>query len=244
MEDAVTIRRTVNGSSLPFTIERVDDKLRWRASLPGASAWDRAAQSLRLLQAEGAGAMDLLALSLPASWLVDSKASSRTMHRWLSRSYLEPWSVIFDVIGRRTLPEDWLVAPTARREAVAEAVATLVHGAPDGPPLAADDGASLAAVTKTLALLRPQTVPMMDDAALAFALELVPMPATPGRPTAKASAFVPMMDWFARQVAACEPELYTIAARHELSILDAAQVLDRLVWMESWGNRLRARLGG
>lgn len=238
----ITIRRTVNGSLLPFTIEDADDKLRWRSLLPGASTWDRAAHALRLLQSDGAGATSLVPLALPASWLVDSRASSRTMQRWLGRPSLDAWSAILEAIDQETTPEDWLALPPPRRAAVVDAVAALVDGPLDGPPISPEDGSSLAAVTKALALLRPRLVPLMDDAALAFALELVPPPLTSERPVAPPSAFGPMLDWFSRQVIACESDLLAIASRHELAVLDAAQVLDRLLWMESWGNRLRARM--
>jgi hypothetical protein len=84
----------------------------------------------------------------------------------------------------------------------------------------------------------------MDDAALWFALELVPEPETADRPAARPGAFIPMLDWFAEQVTAAERPLMELAARHVLAVLDAAQTFDRLLWMASWGRRLRDKRGG
>lgn len=224
----LTILRTANGVALPWAIEEPDEKLAWRGGLPGASTFDRAAHTLRALQAEGVTAIDLLPVALPASWMVNSKATSHTMQRWLSPAAQGAWSTITTVIAFGLGPAEWLSLPQAEREAVTAAVkALIVAGDGDGD---GKDGASITSVTKVLALLRPQIVPLMDPAALRFALEIDPAPAS----------FVPMLDWFAREVVAHEEELVAIAVRHRLAVLDAAQVLDRLVWMESAGNRLRA----
>jgi hypothetical protein len=48
-----------------------------------------------------------------------------------------------------------------------------------------------------------------------------------------------MIDWFAEQVVSNEGELIAIAARHKHAVLDAPQVLDRLLWMDAWGERHR-----
>ena len=228
----LALTRTMNGAPATWTVAEAEEKLRWRAGLAGASTYDRAANTLRVLQAGGALAFDLLPLALPASWMVNAQATSRAMQRWLSPSRAEAWQALLEGIGADLSPEGWLALPSAEREGCARAVEALATGS---------DGESLAAVTKVLALLRPQIVPLMDDAALWFALELVPEPATADRPEAKASAFVPMLDWFAEQVIACEKPLIELAARHDRAILDAAQTLDRVLWMESWGEKLRAQ---
>ena len=226
----LAITRTVNGAASASTIGDPDEKLRWRGMLPGAMTYDRAAHALRALQAQGAAAIDLLPLALPASWMVNAKATSHAMQRWQSRASLEAWAAILDAIGFGLGPAEWLALPAQEREGATRAVAALATG---------EDGATLAAVSKVLALLRPQIIPLMDDAALWFAIELVPEPKTADAPAAPASAFAPMLDWFAEQVIASENELIAIAVRHELAVLDAAQVLDRLLWIESWGHRLR-----
>ena len=216
----LAITRTVNGVVGPWVIEEPDEKLAWRGGLPGASTFDRVAHTLRALQAEGAAAIDLLPLALPASWMVNTKATSHAMQRWLSPAAQAAWSTIMTVIAFGLAPAEWLSLPQAEREAGTE-VTTAAN----------DQSASITSVTKVLALLRPQIVPLMDAAALRFALEIDPVPAS----------FVPMLAWFAREVVAQEEELVAIAVRHRLAVLDAAQVLDRLVWMESAGNQLRAR---
>ena len=227
---SLAITRTVNGAPCAMTIEDVDAKLRWRHGLPGASTYDRAAHALRALQAQGAAAIDLLPLALPASWMVNAKATSHAMQGWLTRPSLEAWAVILDGIGFTLGPAEWLAVAPAERAEIARAVTALAHG---------EHGATLAAVTKVLALLRPQIVPLMDDAALWFSLDLVPEPKTADAPAAPPSAFAPMLDWFAEQIIASEKELIAAAVRHGGAVLDAAQVLDRVLWIESWGHRLR-----
>jgi hypothetical protein len=227
----LSITRTVHGTASAHSVEDADGKLLWRASLPGASTYDRAAHTLRALQAQGASAKDLLPLALPASWMVNAKATSRAMQRWLAPSSQGAWTTVLDSLGFGLSPSEWLGSPASERAAVARALGELATG---------EHGASVAAVSKVLALLRPQLVPLMDDAALWFALEAVPQPTTADTPSAPASAFVPMLDWFCEQVVACEKELIACAVRHDRAVLDAAQVLDRLVWVESWGHRLRA----
>ncbi|MBS2014777.1 MAG: hypothetical protein JST00_17950 [Deltaproteobacteria bacterium] len=230
----LTLTRRVGGTDVRHPIDDAAAKLDWRAELPGASTWDRAACSLRILQAEGANAVDLLPLAMPSSWLVNAKASSRAMQRWLARPALERWAALLEALPFELSPEEWLATGPDLREACTSHVAALAAAMPS-------EGTTLVAVTKVLALLRPQLVPLMDDAALAFALELVPAPESADRPTAGPEAFVPMLDWFAREALASERELVALAAGHTRAVLDGAQVLDRLLWVESWGERLRKR---
>lgn len=226
---ALTLTRRMNGAPTARTVEDADAKLRWRGTLAGASTYDRAAHALRVLQARGTDAFDLLPLAVPTSWMVNAKATSRAMQRWLSPG-ADAWRALLDGISTDLSTEEWIALPAAERESCARAVQALATGT---------DGESLASVTKVLALLRPQIVPLMDDAALWFALEIVPQPTSADRPSAPASAFVPMLDWFAEHVVSCDESLIELAARHDLAVLDAAQTLDRLVWMEPWGNTLR-----
>jgi hypothetical protein len=222
--------RIIDGASCTWTVADPDAKLTWRAALPGASCFDRVAHTLRALQAGGATAIDLLPLALPASWMVNAKASSRAMQRWLAPPAIDVWAALLERLSFNLAPAEWLAMASSDREPVAQAIEALATGA---------DGASLAAVTKVLALLRPQLVPLMDDAALWFALESVPEPSSADVPSAPASMFVPMLDWFAREVVSSEEGLIAIAVRHDRAVLDAAQTLDRLLWIESWGHRLR-----
>lgn len=226
----LSIQRTASGASFSHAVDDADAKLVWRSTLPGASTYDRAAHVLRRLQAEGTTAVDLLPLALPTSWMVNAKATSHAMQRWLARPALDAWTVLLDQLDSGLSPAEWLARPANERASVTAAVTVLASGG---------NGASLASVSKVLALLRPQLVPLMDDAALWFALELVAEPTTADSPSAPASAFIPMLDWFAGQVIASEEQLIALAVRHDRAVLDAAQVLDRLLWIESWGHRLR-----
>jgi hypothetical protein len=230
--EPLAIARTVDGTAKTVTIEDVDAKLVWRASLPGASTYDRAAHTLRALQGQGASAIDLLPLALPASWMVNAKATSHAMQEWLGPSFVDVWSVVLEGVGFVLSPGEWLALPSEERDAIAAAVTALAHGR---------NGATLAAVSKVLALLRPQLVPLMDDAAIWFATGEVSEPTTADAPSAPPTLFLPMMDWFARQVIASEKALVAAAVRHDRAVLDAAQVLDRVLWIESWGHRLRSR---
>lgn len=209
-------------------VEDADAKLAWRVSLPGASTYDRAADVLRRLQASGANAVDLLPLAMPTSWMVNAKANSRAMQRWQQKPMLDAWGALLELVAFDMAPDGWLATPADEKEMIGNLVAALASGA---------DGATLTAITKVLALLRPQLVPLMDDAAIAFALGLVPMPETAEKPSAPPSAFVPMLDWFARAVVDNDDALVGVAARHTAVTLDQAQTLDRLLWVESWGKR-------
>jgi len=226
---AVVVTRRIGGEATSWKIEDADGKLRWRAALPGASVFDRAAQALRERAAQGADPLDLLPLALPATWMVNAKATSRAMQHWLSPEVEPAWAALLETLAFDLAPEAWLALAPGSKELAGRAVEALATGV---------EGATLCAVTKVLALLRPQLVPLMDDAALWFALELVAEPKTADAPSAPPSAFVPMMDWFAGEVVANEAALIALAAEHDRAVLDATQTLDRLLWMESWGQRL------
>jgi hypothetical protein len=212
-----------------WSLEGAAEKLAWRARLPGASGYDRAAHSLRVLSANGADAMQLLPLALPTSWLVNARATSHVFQRWLAPPSRDAWALLLERLGPMASLEDWL-SMNAERADVERALKVLATGR---------DGATLCAVTKVLALLRPQLVPLMDDAAIAFAIGAVAMPETAEDPRAGIEAFAPMLDWFARAVTTAEAELISIAKTHAFAVLDAPQVLDRLLWFDSWGHRLK-----
>jgi hypothetical protein len=212
-------------------ISQPEEKLRARGALPGAHVYDQATHAMRVLQAGGADAAVLLPVAFSGSWLVNARASSRAFRAWLAPDALLEWARVLDTtenIG----PDGWLALGAEAKEACSVAIERLAS---------VGNAASLAAVSKVLALLRPQIAPLMDDAAIAFALGTIAEPETADDPKAPASCFVPMMDWFAREVGANEPALVALAAGHRSATLDAAQVLDRLLWVESWGYRV---LGG
>jgi hypothetical protein len=85
------------------------------------------------------------------------------------------------------------------------------------------------AISKVLALLVPDAVPLMPLPARAFVLgESAPE---------DARAFVAMIEWFAGAVQQGRTELASWAEAHEEVPLSAAQVLDRLLWFDSEGHR-------
>jgi hypothetical protein len=205
----------------PWRVLHAAEKLLVRGALPGAYGFDLAAHGARVARARGVGVRELLPLAMPTSWMVNNRAPSPTFRAWLTQR-TDAWVALCELLdgGAAAWPE---VSP-AERETVTSLVRTL-----------SIQGQGLCAISKVLAVLCPQTVPLLDDAAIAFALGLVPMPATADAPTATADALVVMLDWFSAAVRANEDALIALARDYALAPLDAAQVLDRLLWMESWG---------
>lgn len=204
---------------------RPADKLTLRGRLPGASGYDLAAQSLRSARAHGMPAADLLPPAFPGSWMVNNRVTSPVFQRWMAPPLADAWRVLVELLEGG--PEAWLACGDTDRMAVTRAVATV-----------SIEGHGVAAVSKVLALVCPETVPLMDDAALWFALDAVARPADADTPTAGPRWFVPMLDWFSRAVLERYDALVPLARDYAPAPLDAAQVLDRLVWFESWGWRL------
>lgn len=206
------------------------EMLRYRASLPGASGYDAAIHALRALPPE-TDELALLPLVLPNSWMVNATATSRTFRAWRSPGGQQAFGAILTLLPRQLSLSDWLETSTEERVAIEAFVRVLAQA----------EGSSLAAVSKVLSIYRPQLVPLLDDAAIAFALGTVPHPETANEPQADARWFVPMLDWFAREHAREETALLALARDHREAILDTAQVLDRLLWVASWGDAQRGR---
>jgi hypothetical protein len=212
---------TLTRSGAPWAVRDPAEKLAVRGMLPGAYGFDLAAHGARVARARGADFADLLALAMPSSWMVNNGAPSPVFRWWLSERR-GAWAELCARLEGGT--EAWRAASAEARDAVAglcRSLAVKGHGA--------------CAISKVLAVLCPQTVPLMDDAAIAFALGAVPVPETADKPTADASLVAPMLDWFARAVRDAEAPLVELARGYEFAPLDAPQVLDRLLWMESWG---------
>ncbi len=201
------------------------EKLLARGSLPGAYGYDLAAQSFASARAQGISVETLLAPALPVSWMVNNRAPATVFYRWLNPPFQHAFRDLLE--GLAGGPEAWLDRGEADRVGVTRAVSTL-----------SIDGQGAAAVSKVLAVLVPETVPLMDDAAIAFALDAVAMPTDAEHPTVGPGCFVPMLDWFARAVLAHHDVLGALARDHAFAVLTPAQVLDRLLWFESWGWRL------
>jgi hypothetical protein len=230
------VRRARDSKPQDWVIEKADEKLAWRARLPGASGYDRAAHALRVLSAGGAEGLALLPLAMPTSWMVNARATSRAFQRWREQPAHDAWSTLLARLGPMTSLDDWLAFDARAKDEIVAVVAVLASGY---------EGSSLCAVTKVLSLLRPQLVPLMDDAAIAFALGTIEPPSTADDPLAPPTTFAPMLDWFAEAVRDAEDALVDVAIRHTHAVLDAPQVLDRLLWFDSWGYRLAPdTLGG
>jgi hypothetical protein len=197
-----------------WSIEKGNAKLALRAKLPGARVFDLVADSLRTVRAAGISTVDRLALALPASWCVNSPAPSTVLRRWALAPQSEVWVLLVDVLEEaRSGPLD-----PESSEAIVAGVRAL------GP-----EAYGVEAISKVLALLVPDAVPLMPAPARAFVLgESAPH---------DARAFVAMIEWFSAAVQEGGAELASLAKAHEEVPLSAAQALDRLLWFDSEGHR-------
>jgi hypothetical protein len=198
----------------PWVLERGDAKLALRATLPGARVFDLAAGSLRKARSAGLTVLERLPLALPASWCVNSPAGSPTLRRWTLSPQREVWEALVDLLEE---PRAGAFDAEAT-EALRVALGVL------GP-----EPRGIEALTKVLALLVPAAVPLLPDPARTFLLGA----GTPG----DAKAFVAVVEWFAPAVEQAREVLAGWAAGHREASLDAAQVLDRLLWFDSEGHR-------
>lgn len=223
-------------SAAPITIPPhvIADPLRLlqqRATLPGAFGYDHSAHALRVAAAKGVALADRLPLALHGSWMVNSRATSPVFRRWLEAPARPAWLLLDELL--RDGPDGWIALADDERDLAGRAVAALCA-----------DEVGVAAVSKTLALLYPQTLCLMDDHAIRFlglAHEFAP---GEEKGTAGASLFVPTLDAFSRAVVANAEALTALAAAYDVAVLDATQALDRVVWVASYGERFfRARAG-
>lgn len=231
--DTVLVRR--RDPETPWRIGVCRAKLQVRGRLPGAFGFDLACATYREALAAGLAAADLVALALPGSWMVNNKVPSPVFQRWLQPQLRPVWTRLCAL-----LQGEWPARTEAERDEVAECVRVLAEhdaAARGGAPGGAMPGTA-AGLSKVLALLCPDTVPLMDDAALWFSLGAVPRPSSADTPSAGPELFVPMLDWFAESVAAARPTLAAIAGDYALARLSPAQALDRLLWFETWGYRV------
>jgi hypothetical protein len=226
------------GPGARFVIAAPVEALAYRASLPGASGYDAATAALAGLSGGSpslATELALLPLILPTSWLVNSTATSRTFRALRSEPCRQAWEAILTLLPREMGLEEWSAEEPAFKLAVSGFVRRLTEV----------EGGSLVAVSKIVALLRPRLGLLLDDAAVAFALGSVPPPTRADAPTAPWTTFVPMLDWFAVQVAREHAALAEVARAHAeataTALLEPAQVLDRLLWVVSWGDPMRGQ---
>lgn len=197
-----------------WKIEGANEKLTLRATLPGARVFDLAADSLRTARAAGLSTLDRLPLAFPASWCVNSPADSRTFRRWALPPERDVWLALIDV-----LEEPWTGCLDEEASAAIasgiRAIASETHG--------------LEAISKALALLVPEAVPLMPAPARDFVLG-ASAPADP-------PAFVAMVNWFRGAAEVIRTELASWASEHREVPLTGPQVLDRLLWFDSEGYR-------
>jgi hypothetical protein len=196
----------------PWLLERVNEKLSLRAKLPGARIFDLSTESLR--RCKDLAPMDRLALAMPASWCVNNPADSRLFRSWIEPPLREVWLALIDL-----LQEPWVGPLDDESQSAIVAAFRAIAPSPSGVEV----------VSKVLALLLPDAVPLMPPLARGFLLGA----AAP----ADGYAFVAMVDWFRRVGHDGHEALSGWAALHEEVHLSGAQVLDRLLWFDSDGHR-------
>jgi hypothetical protein len=189
-------------------------KLALRGTLPGARVFDLAAESLRKAREAGLSTLDRLPLALPASWCVNSPAPSTVLRRWALTPQREVWASLIDVLEE---PHHGSIDAESN-EALLAGIRVL------GP-----EAFGVEAISKVLALLVPEAVPLMPPPARTFVLG----DAAPEG----AEAFVAMVDWFGAALGEGKAQLASWAAAHGEVPLSPAQVLDRLLWFDSEGHR-------
>lgn len=206
------------GDGRRLTLDQAARKLELRARLPGAYVFDRATHALRQARALGLGVEGRLDLAFASSWLVNSPATSAGL-RDLS---LGPNFVRLVTLTQAIsdLTDDCPAAQWLEIEGAVDHLAGAL-----GPKAAL--GAEV--LSKVLALVLPETVPLLPEPACR--LLLGEPPAAPG------ARFARCLEVFREATRALETELIPIARAHSLAVLDAAQVLDRLLWFDSEGHR-------
>ncbi len=218
VSDAKVTLATVHGEWSTFMPEM---KLRLRSRLPGASAFDESVLGLRLAAEKGTPIASLLAPAMAASWLVNSAVPSPVFQKWLAPPMRQPWQTVFE-----RLFAGWASLNKAARDEVTGALATLVAC-----------GGSLGGLTKVLAALSPEPVPLMPDAALAFMLRAVAVPKEPDAQTAPGvGPFAPMMDRIVESSELSAARLESIRSNLGTAF-EPRDLVDRLVWFDSVGFR-------
>ncbi len=206
-----------------ITLANPEAALAFRGSLPGAFTFDRVADLFRGLQAQDTPAIALLPSALPAAWLVNAQATSRTFSAWL-RDHSADWESVLALLPFEAAIYD---LDGLDRGAIEAAFARLLLA----------EGATFGSITKVLALLRPQLVPIFHDAVVAGITGTLPMPTKDDSETAGVATFFPLLEAFQSAVLAHDAELIDLARTYALAPLDAPQVLDRLLWWHFCGRR-------
>ena len=199
-----------------------EDKLVVRGQLPGASIFDRSVRVFREAHAAGLSLSALLPPATSGSWMVNNKVPSPQFQQWLQGPSLASLERLLDILSGDTA--QWRTRTQEERATVEEAIKTLWT-----------PNYGIVGISKVLAMLCPDVVPLMDDAACWFALDIVPCPKTASTAQAGPEVFLQMLDWFTSQVEANLEALQQLADFYEECPMSPAQLLDRLLWFESWG---------
>jgi hypothetical protein len=190
-------------------------KLGYRAQLPGARVYDLVGRGVRAAKVRGVSDADRLTFALPASWLVNSPAVSKVLRRWALPPHDETCLALLEVLEAG--PEAW-----AEDAGTAESVRLALASLGDEPYVTE-------AISKVMALLAPDAVPLMPAPARGFVL---------GEGAKDApDAFMRIVEWFARTVGEHRGALEGVAREHREVELTAGGVLDRLLWFDSEGHR-------
>ena len=206
------------GGGRALTLTDAARKLALRARLPGAHLFDRATHALRQARVLGVPLDARLELALASSWLVNSPAPSSALRALAEpprfealQSFAALVGSLDDTVSERDLPE-------------IEATVDLLAAAwPDA------QGRGAEMLSKLLALVGPETVPLLPEPACRL---LVGEP-----PSAAGARFVACLTVFRRASLALETGLIALAREHKAAVLEPAQVLDRLLWFDSEGFR-------
>lgn len=164
----------------------------------------------------------MLPAAFGSSWMVNNTVPSPTFQAWLQPPQLERWHALIKTLS--CTPEEWLSTTQESKRELQSQLQQIIHS---------NDG--IVGISKVLALLCPDTVPLMDDAAIWFVDQSVSYPTDARTANAPITAFVAMLDWFAQQVTTHQDALSELAETYPLCPLSPSQVLDRLLWFESWG---------
>ena len=206
------------GDGRALTLHDAARKLTLRAGLPGAHLFDRATHALRQARVLGVPLDARLELALASSWLVNSPAPSSALRALAAPSRFGALQSLAVLLG--ALDE---VPPQGALDEIEATVDRLAAAWPD----AGGRGAEM--LSKLLALVVPETVPLLPEPTCRFLL---------GEPPAAAGArFVACLGVFRRATLALEPVLIALAREHKAAVLEPAQVLDRLLWFDSEGFR-------
>jgi hypothetical protein len=199
-----------------FTLENAARKLELRAGLPGAYLYDRATQALRRARASGLVGDARLDLAFASSWLVNSPLPSPALRALATPPAREVLAALVSAL--EVLPEEI-------DDTLAEELATGVESLSSVLGDKRSSGAE--GLSKLLALLVPESVPLLPSPACEFLLGTPPSDPGP--------RFVEGLRAFRRAAFALYDGLVDVAREHSVAVLDAAQVLDRLLWVDSEG---------